>query len=163
MSIDYVGLRFRKRLGGGTPEMSNVPLVEGTYTDGNILRVSGTSGSAAKLAASGTAAAFVFCGNLDKSDWVATTKYPVYHLDENNVFEARMLASVTPQQKYLDYAGVAVGSTYNYRLQGTTTSGPLKIVGYPPDQANTAATNLKFYVTGAKSVWAGAPKTQGDA
>lgn len=163
MSLSYVGLRFRKRLGGGTPQMAQVPLVAGTYYDGNILRISGTSGSAAKLAAAGTAVAYVMCGNVLKADCTSTARYPVYHLDESNVFEAYMLASVTPQQKVGDMAGLAVGSTYNYRLTGTTTSGPLKIVGFHPDESKSAGTGKRFYVTGAKSVWAAAPKNQGDA
>lgn len=150
MALSYVGLRFRKTLNGAGGAMTQIPLVEGTYYDGNVLRLSGTSGSGTKVAADGTTVAYVLSGNVTKANSVSG-KYSAYILDNNNVFEARMLATGAPQARVGDLANIAVGSTYNYRLQGTTTSGPLRIVGYHPDESTSGHANGRFYVTGART------------
>ncbi len=159
MSIDYVGLRFRRTLNGGNAATDAVPLVEGSYYDGHILRVN-TTGSGVKAAAGATAGVgYVMIGNLLKADWSASSKYPVYLLDANNVFEARMLATGARSARRGDSCGIAVGSTHNFRL--AATAGCLRITGYHPDESGTAS-NGRFYVTGRKTVWAATPSNAGD-
>jgi hypothetical protein len=152
MALSYVGLRFRKTLNGGNPAMTNAPLVHTSYEDGNILRLN-TTGSGVRMAAGATAGmAYVMIGSLANANWAATGRYPVYLLDGNNVFEARILATGARSARVGDSCGVAVGSTYNYRL--AATAGPLKVTGYHPDEAaTTTGANGRFYVTGRKCVW----------
>jgi len=148
MALSYHGYRFRKTMNGGNAAMLNVPLVAGTYYDGMPLRISATSGSAEACAAGGTTVAFILQGNVSTAN-STSGKYPAYHVDDNNVFEGRMLASAAPQTRLADLAGIAVGTTYNYRLAGT--AGPFRIVGFHPDESLSAHANCRFYFTGARS------------
>ena len=158
MALSYVGFRFRRTLSGGSPAKAELPLASGTYYDGNVLKAN-TSGSAALVTAGTTVASYVMIGNATKAtvDASPATKYSMYIVNEDNVFEARMLVSVAPQTKVTDLAGLAIASTYNHRLMGTV--GMFRVIGYHPDEALTAHTNGRFFVTGARSQYAAASRT----
>lgn len=148
----YNGLKFVKTLHGGPPAMDQIPLVSDAYYPGQVLRVSGTSGSGAVAAAAGTSMAYV------AASYVATTdstvgKHPVYRLDDFNIFEAKMAVSSTPQQKVGDLCDLAVKGE-NHALQGTASTKVLQIVGFPGQESTDAATNHNYYVKAARSLWA---------
>jgi hypothetical protein len=157
MAITKVGLRFRRTLSGGPPAMDQVPLVATAYYDGNVLRVNATTGSAclAKTLAT-SAVAYVMNGNVSNGN-SSTGKWPVYIINDDTVFEARMAATGARQARVTDLSALRVGTTYNYRLSGT--AGPFRIVGVHPDDVGGTGSNGRFYVTGGRSQYAAYGRT----
>jgi len=152
MSISYVGLRFRKTLSGGTPAIAHMPLVATAYYDGNVLRVNGTTGSACLCASGGTiAAGFVMIGNVTNAN-SSSGVHPMYIINGDSVFEARMRATGARRARTGDLACLNVGTTYNYRLGGT--AGAFRILEPHPDDAGGTAANGRYYVTGGRSQFA---------
>lgn len=150
MARTKTGLYFIKTVDGGPPAMDWFDLKGATaYYEGQILRLSATSGSAAKASASGTAMLGVTGANVTSS--ATTTQMPVYLADPRNVFEARMLATGAPHTRLRDKITFVVGTTHNYRIEGTAYNGAatacLRIIGYNPDDASGTATNKRYWVT----------------
>jgi hypothetical protein len=152
-SNPYRGFKFAYTTHGGPPAMDSVALVSDIYYPGQVLRISGTTGSAAVAAAAGTSVAYVASAYLTAAQAVVG-KHPVYRLDDCNVFKAQMGASSTPQTVVGDTVDLCVGSTENHYLQGTSSTKVFSIIGFPGDEAVSAATNHNYYVKAARSVWA---------
>jgi hypothetical protein len=152
MARTTAGLFFVKTLNGANPAKTNVPVVVGTYYEGQPLRVSATTGSAAKLPATGTAVYGVAAAYMSTLD-SATEKLPMYAADNNNVFEGVMVATGAAQPRAQDPVNVRVGTTNNYRLAGTGTLAHFRVVGVNPDDASGTAANKRYWVTGYTTVW----------
>lgn len=152
MAREKAGFLLVKTLNGGPPAIQNYPLVQTAYYEGNVLRLSGTTGSAALAAAAGTSILGVIATEVTNAN-AASGDYPVYLADANNVFEAKMLVSSTPQAKVGDLADLAV-ATKNFRLQGTASTNVISIHGYHPDEAASAHTGVRYWVTFARSIFA---------
>jgi hypothetical protein len=136
-----------KTLNGAPPALRNFPLVGGTaYYEGAVLRLSATSGSAARATAAGTVVLGVLACDVASAD-AATGKYPVYLADGNTMFKAKMLLTSVPQQKMTDLVGLSLGTVHNYRLQGTAATEVCRIEGFNPDEALTTHTGVEYWVT----------------
>jgi len=158
MARTNAGFLFVGTRDGGPPAVRRFPLVSAIYKQGNVLRLSATTGSATKAAASGTSILGVLANNLTAAQAASATTGPhlVYLASGNNIFKAKMLASSTPQVKIGDTCDIAaIATTYNYRLSNTGGStNVISIVGFDGDEALSAHTGVEYYVTFARSVFA---------
>lgn len=151
MPRSYTGFRFVKTLNGGPPARVWCDIKgSSSMYDGEVLRMSGTSGSVALAAANGTAIFGVAGANVIAN--IATTQIPVYLADQNNVFEAKGIASRTAHFLLGDKVTIIVGSTHNFRVASTVLQGEAtaccRIIGWHPDTVpGTAAANQKYWVT----------------
>lgn len=145
MSRTKAGFFFVKTLDGSPPAKMNFPLVAGTYHEGALLRVSGTSGSAVKAAVTNTACIGV-AGAYIETTTSGITQMPVYLADSKNVFEAVMVATGAPQARMADRAHFRVGTTHNFRLQGTAGTAMFRIVGVHPDDAAGTGANKRYWI-----------------
>ena len=143
------GFRFVRTIDGGPPAMGYFYRDNSTATafkEGNVLRVSQTSGSAAKLPAATATVCLGVCG----ADFVSSTSgtaMPVYLAVPNNVFEAKMVATSTPKYRLMDTLDIRVNTVYNYSLQGTSSVKHVRVVGYDPDdEGKSAATMIRYHV-----------------
>ena len=162
MARTKAGFMFAGTKDGGPPAIKRYPLVAAIYTEGNVLRVSNTTGSATKAAAAGTSILGVLGCNLTsaQSSSGTTGPHPVYLADGNNLFKAKMIASSTPQYKVGDVCDVALATTYNYRLQATASTNVVSIWGFDADESLSAHTGVEYYVSFARSIFA---QTKSDA
>lgn len=156
MARTNVGFAFVGTKDGGPPAVKNFPLVAAIYKEGNVLRLSATTGSATKAAAAGTSILGVLGSNLTSAQSSSATTGPhmVYLADGNNLFKAKMLTSSTPQYKVGDLCDIALTTTYNYRLQGTASTDVVSIYGFDADEALSAHTGVEYYVSFARSIFA---------
>ncbi len=158
MARTYAGFLFVGTKDGGPPAIKRFPLAAAIYTEGNVLRLSSTTGSATKAAAAGTSILGVLGCNLTAAQAASATTgpHPVYLADGNNLFKAKMLASSTPQAKVGDLCDIAaIATTYNYRLSATAAStSVISIWGFDKDEALSAHTGVNYYVSFARSVFA---------
>ena len=159
MARTKAGFFFVKTRSGKQPAMDWVPLVGATaYYEGQVLRASATTGSAAKQSAAGTTILGIAAANVSSGS-AATTKMPIYIADSENVFEGKMIASKAPRAVMYSEVDIRVGTTHNHRLQGTASTKVARIVGFHPDEVLTAHTGCRFWVTfGPKSLSGGADK-----
>jgi len=158
MARSYAGFLFVGTKNGGPPAIKRFPLVAAIYAEGNVLRLSNTTGSAAKAAADGTSILGVLGCNLTSAESSSGTTgpHPVYLADGNNLFKAKMIASSTPQAKVGDLCDIAaIATTYNYRLSATAASTKVcQIWGFQSDESLAAHTGVNYYVCFAQSVFA---------
>lgn len=146
------GLYFVKTLNGGPPARLMIYCKGATaYEEGQVLRLSGTSGSGIRAAGSATAVFAVTAAPLAKSG-ATTTEMPVYVINDNNVFEGRVIATGAPRTRLNDRVTFAQATTHTYRIAATVLQGAatacFRVVGYHPDDASGTATNKRFWVTG---------------
>lgn len=144
----YLLVKTRK----GRPTTDVYPLASGTYYRGSVVRCSPTSGSA-KLYASGTTGILGVMAEDVTTAQSTSGKYRVYLADDNNIFEAVMIASSTPQQKQSDFTDIAVASTHNYRVSSTNTNNILRIVGFDSNESLSAHASAKYHVQFHKSIF----------
>ena len=156
MARTNAGFIFAGTKNGGPPAINRYPLVAAIYKEGNVLRLSGTTGSATKAAAAGTSILGVLGCNLTsaQSSSATTGPHPVYLADGNNLFKAKMIASSTPQYKIGDTCDLGLATTYNYRLQATASTNVISIWGFDADEALSAHTGVEYYVAFARSIFA---------
>jgi hypothetical protein len=147
----YKGFQFAYTTTGGPPQVEHVPLVSGTYYPGDVLRCSATTGSAAKIAAAGTSAAYVNSVYVSTAD-STTGKYPVYPTTDNNIFKAKMVAASECQKKVGDLCDIATSAPMS--LQATASTNVISIVGFPGGTPIASTANNYYYVKFAQSVWA---------
>jgi hypothetical protein len=155
MARTKVGFLPVKTLSGNPPAMKNYPFASGTYYEGTVLRLSGTTGSAKAAAAAGTSllgvcAAYITTANSTSGE------YPVYLANDDSLFEAKMIATggLLPQKRVGDVVDLAV-STANCRLQGTASTSVFSIVEVHPDEpASTTNSPVRYFVKFARSIWA---------
>ena len=154
MARTTAGLKFVKTTTGAPPTIDYFPVVISTaYKEGCVARISATTGSVAKQASTGTAILGVIADTVALADVANTTRLGVY-TDPNAIFEVKMLTSSTPQAKVGDLVDLAIATTYNYRLSGTTASTKVfKIVGFNPNESLSAHTGVKYWVKIAKPVF----------
>ncbi len=153
MARTKIGFIPVKTSNGAPPALINLPLVQTAYYEGNVLRINGTTGSGKLAAAAGTSIAGVIACNVSNGS-AASGYWPVYKADDNTIFEARMLVTKAPQSMVGDTCDIALASTYNYRLQGTSSTAVVSIVGFDPDESLSTHTNGKYWVKFARSLWA---------
>lgn len=161
MARVYTGFRFVKTTNGSPPamHMCNLKSTTASVYEGQLLRMSATSGSVACAAIAGTAIYGVAAANVTSSP--ATTKMPVYLADLNNVFEARGTLTSTARPNALVGKRVAIAGTVstNYRiamasLEGVATAPAVRVVGYNPGETcngskvtpYTSQTGVKYWV-----------------
>lgn len=150
MAREKVGLFFVKTLSGSPPAMMWVPLKGGTaYYEGQPLRISATTGSAARVAAGGTAVFGIAAANVTSN--ATTTMMPVWLCDDNNVFEGRIAAPTgNAWIRFADRVALTVGTVHNYRLTSTVYFGnataSFRIVGCHPDDITGTAANKRYWV-----------------
>ena len=158
MARTKAGFLFAGTKDGGPPAIKRYPLVATAYYEGAVMRLSGTTGSAAMAAAAGTSILGVLGCNVSnaQSSSATTGPFPVYLADDggNNLFKAKMIASSTPQAKVGDLCDVALATTHNYRLQATASTNVVSIWGFDKDEALSAHTGVNYYVAFARSVFA---------
>lgn len=155
------GFKPAYTLSGGPPAILYFPLVTATaYKIGNVLRISATSGSAAKQVAAGTAILGVAVRDVALTS-ASVTKMPVWIADGNTVFEAKKIVTGVPQNNVGDPADIVVGSVYNYRINTAASTKVAKIVGYHPDEATTAHTGCRYYVMFEKSIFGNTARQAG--
>ena len=158
MARTNAGFMFAGTKDGGPPAIKRYPLVAAIYKEGNVLRLSATTGSATKAAAAGTSILGVLGCNLTsaQSSSATTGPHPVYLAVPNNLFLAKMLASSTPQYKVGDTCDIAaIATTYNYRLSATAGStNVISIWGFKADESLSAHTGVEYYVSFARSIFA---------
>lgn len=146
------GFFYVKTIDGGPPAMGQCYVKGATaYYEGQVMRCSMTSGSARRVAASGTSVLGVLGANVAASG-ATTTEVPFYYLNDRNIFEGRMLATGAPRTRLFDKVTVSVGTIHNYRVAATAyygeTTGCLRIVGWNPDDGAGTAANKRYWVTG---------------
>ena len=156
MARTYDGFVFVKTQNGAQPATKNVPVVAGTaYHPGQVVRCVSTSGSAKRVAQTGTAVWGVLAAGIASADIAATTRLPMYIADGNNVFRSKMGFSSTPLTQMRDMVNLTVASTHNYRIQGTaSTVYHCRIVGYEDFKSDnatkiaegSAATGVQYHV-----------------
>jgi hypothetical protein len=152
MARTYKGYFLVGTLNGSPPAMKNVPLIATAYYEGNVVRISATTGSCGLAPAAGTAVYGVIGCNVTNANSSSGT-YPVWLMDANNVFECIRLDTGAPQVAMGDLVDIAVASTYNYRLQATASTKVVRIVGVHPDDASGTAAGKRYRVVGCKSIW----------
>ena len=147
-------------LNGCAPVVKFYPLASGTYYEGSVLRVSGTSGSGKLAAAGGTTMLGISKSYVTTANSTSGV-YPIQMFTGDEIFEAKMLATSVPQQKVGDVVDLAVGSTHNFRVSATAVgatgvaTAPFVIYGYHADEAATTHTGVRYYVKPNNFVFSG--------
>jgi sulfate adenylyltransferase subunit 1 (EFTu-like GTPase family) len=137
-----------KTLNGQPPAMGYFPLIASTaYKEGQPVRLE-TTGSATRVAAGGTAILGFMAHDVTSAS-AGTKRAQVWLADGNTLFEGKMLASKAPQSYVGQRVDFNVVSDHNYYLQGTAGGASVLVVDYHPDEALTAHTGCKYWVTGA--------------
>ena len=144
------GFRYVKNLYGAQPVLDRRPLVAGvTYYTGNVLTISGTSGSA-RLATEADTSVYGVCVH-SVGTAVAADRMLIYPLRGGNVFEARAAAGMSggkPENYIGRVADLEIATATYHRIDTGAGTKTLIIVGYHPDDEGLATQGLRYWVTG---------------
>jgi hypothetical protein len=148
MARSYNGFKYVKTLAGTPPAMGWITLTGGSFYEGEVLRISASSGKGALFANSGTAAAGVLAADCTTA--ATDRSRPYYLADSQNVFEAINTTAVTLPYCLGDKFTVNIGSTHAFHVTGTALAGNatacVRCVGYHPDEVTTSATGKRLWV-----------------
>jgi hypothetical protein len=144
------GFRYVKNLYGAQAVLETLPVVLSvTYWNGNLVTISGTSGSARVAVAADTSVYGVAAHALGTA--VAGDTLKIYPLRGGNVFEAKAHGGLSggKPENYIGKVADLIIPTATYHRLGTGASTKiLMIVGHHPDDKAKATQGLRYWVTG---------------